>query len=180
MAKEWSFSFSFSINPSSEYSGLISFRMDWCDLLAVQGSVSLSPPNCVFVMQIAFHCFLDWIAETRGQEWVTQFSEACLGTLSINSHICFLITCLSCYNWPGMLSCVLSTSQGAAVLCLVAQSCPTPWTVAHQAPLSMVILQARILEWVAMPSSRGSSQPRDQTQISCLAGGFFTVWATRE
>ena len=39
-----------------------------------------------------------------------------------------------------------------------------PWTVAHQAPLSMGILQARILEWVAMPSSRGSSQPRDWTQ----------------
>ena len=31
-----------------------------------------------------------------------------------------------------------------------------------------------------MPSSRGSSQPRDQTQVSCIAGGFFTVWATRE
>ena len=37
----------------------------------------------------------------------------------------------------------------------------TPWTVAHQAPLSMGILQARILEWVAMPSSRGPSQPRN-------------------
>ena len=36
------------------------------------------------------------------------------------------------------------------------------------------ILQARILEWIAMPSSRGSSQPRDQTQVSHLAGGFFT------
>ena len=37
------------------------------------------------------------------------------------------------------------------------------------------ILQARILEWVAMPSSRGSSQPRDQTQVSCTAGRFFTI-----
>ena len=37
----------------------------------------------------------------------------------------------------------------------------TLWTVVRQAPLSMGILQARILEWVAMPSSRGSSQPRD-------------------
>ena len=37
----------------------------------------------------------------------------------------------------------------------------TPWTVARQAPLSRGIVQARILEWVAMPSSRGSSQPRD-------------------
>ena len=44
----------------------------------------------------------------------------------------------------------------------------------------MRILQAKILEWVAMPSSRGSSQPRDQTQVSCIAGGFSTIWVTRE
>ena len=42
------------------------------------------------------------------------------------------------------------------------------------------ILQARILEWVVFPFSRGSSQPRDQTQVSHTAGGFFTLWATRE
>ena len=42
----------------------------------------------------------------------------------------------------------------------------TPWTVAHQSPLSMGIIQERILEWVVMLSSRGSSQPRDQTQVS--------------
>ena len=42
------------------------------------------------------------------------------------------------------------------------------------------ILQARILEWVALPFSRGSSQPRDQTQVSHIAGGFFTSWTTRE
>ena len=42
------------------------------------------------------------------------------------------------------------------------------------------ILQARILEWIAMLFSRGSSWPRDWTQISCTAGRFFTVWATRE
>ena len=40
------------------------------------------------------------------------------------------------------------------------------------------VLQARILEWVALPFSRGSSQPRDPTQVSCIAGGFFTSWAT--
>ena len=40
------------------------------------------------------------------------------------------------------------------------------------------ILQARILEWVAFPFSRGSSQPRDRTQVSRIAGGFFTSWAT--
>ena len=37
-----------------------------------------------------------------------------------------------------------------------------------------------ILELVARPSSRASSQPRDQTQVSCIAVGFFTSWATRE
>ena len=42
------------------------------------------------------------------------------------------------------------------------------------------ILQARILEWVAMPSSKGSSQPKGQTQVSLIAGGFFTIWATKE
>ena len=68
--------------------------------------------------------------------------------------------------------CVLSHS--------VISDSATPWTVAHQAPLSMGILQARILEWFALPSSRGSSQPRDWIQVSSIAGRFFTVWATRE
>ena len=42
------------------------------------------------------------------------------------------------------------------------------------------ILQDRILEWEAFPFSRGSSQPRDRTQVSHIAGGCFTSWATRE
>ena len=42
------------------------------------------------------------------------------------------------------------------------------------------IHQARILEWVAMPFSRGSSQPRNRTQVSLTTGRFFTIWATRE
>ena len=42
------------------------------------------------------------------------------------------------------------------------------------------ILQATVLEWVAFPFSRGSSQPRNRTQVSCIAGEFFTSWATRK
>ena len=42
------------------------------------------------------------------------------------------------------------------------------------------IFQARILEWVAIPFSRGSSQPMDRIQVSLIAGRFFTIWATRE
>ena len=60
----------------------------------------------------------------------------------------------------------------------VAESCPTlcdpmDYTV-HG------ILQARILEWVVVPFSGGSSQLRNQTQVSCIACVFFTSWATRE
>ena len=74
--------------------------------------------------------------------------------------------------------------ETCCAVCLVAQSYPTLGDLVDcspcQAPLSMGILQARILEWVVMPSSRGSSQPRARTGVSCIAGGFFTSWATRE
>ena len=65
----------------------------------------------------------------------------------------------------------------------VTQSCPTLCNpVDCSPPGSSVpgILQARILEWVAISFSRGSSQPRDQTQVSCIAGRHFNLWATRE
>ena len=59
-----------------------------------------------------------------------------------------------------------------------AQSCLTLCDPMHYTVHG--ILQARILEWVAFPISRGSSQTRDRTQISCIAGRFFTSWAIRE
>ena len=66
---------------------------------------------------------------------------------------------------------------------LVAKSCPTlvtPRTAAHQAPLSMGIFQARILEWVAISYFRGSSQHRDWTCISCIGRRILYHWATWE
>ena len=60
----------------------------------------------------------------------------------------------------------------------VAQLCPTLCD-----PMGSTvrgILQARLLEWVAVPFSRGSSQPKGGTQISHIVGGFFTSWATGE
>ena len=67
-----------------------------------------------------------------------------------------------------------------SMLVLSCSVCATLWTVACQAPLSVGILQARVLEWLAIPSFRRSSQPRNRTHISCIAGGFFTFRATRE
>ena len=69
-------------------------------------------------------------------------------------------------------------------LCVsVAQSCPTLCNpIDYSLPGSFVhgILQAVILEWVAVPFSRGSSQPRDWTQVSRIAGEFFSSWTTWE
>ena len=68
-------------------------------------------------------------------------------------------------------------------MCLVTQSCLTLCDPRDcNPPGSSVcgILQARILEWIAVPSSRGCAQPRDRTQVSRFAGGFFTVWAATE
>ena len=65
----------------------------------------------------------------------------------------------------------------------VAQLCLTLWDPTDCSPPGSSvhgILQARILEWVAIPFSRGSSQPRDRTQVSLIAGGFFTIWVIRE
>ena len=42
------------------------------------------------------------------------------------------------------------------------------------------ILQAGLLEWIAFLCARGSSWPRNRTRVSCIAGGFFTIWANRK
>ena len=66
---------------------------------------------------------------------------------------------------------------------LVTRSCPTLYDpMEYSWPASCVheILQAGILEWDAIPFSRGSSEPRDRTQVSSVARRFFTIWAIRE
>ena len=64
----------------------------------------------------------------------------------------------------------------------VSQSCLTlwtPWTVAHQAPLSMDFSRQVYWKWVAISFFSGSSWPGDQTLVPCIAGRFFTIWATK-
>ena len=84
---------------------------------------------------------------------------------------------------PFLIKCkIKDTKKSHSVLALVSQSrltlcdpifCSLPGSSVYG------ILQARILEWVAIPFSRGSSQPRGWIQVSCIAGRFFTVCATR-
>ena len=56
----------------------------------------------------------------------------------------------------------------------------TPRTVARQAPLSMGFSRQECWSGLTISSSRGSSQPRDWSWVSCIAGGFFTIWATKQ
>ena len=72
-------------------------------------------------------------------------------------------------------------SPFCVVLYLVTQLCPTLWEPMDCSPATASvhgIFQARTLGWVAMPSCRESSQPRDQTQVSSIAGRLFTVWSS--
>ena len=73
-----------------------------------------------------------------------------------------------------------SANSKKSVSCSVVSNCLR--LMEHSLPGSSVhgILQARTLEWVAIPLSRGSPWLRDQTQVFCIAGRFSTVWATRE
>ena len=96
------------------------------------------------------------------------------------------------WTWASYVSCM-----GRPILChwtsweigptamkvLFTQSCPTlcdPMDCSPPDSSVYGILQAGILKWITIPFSKGSSLPRDQTQASCTAGRFFTIWATRE
>ena len=113
--------------------------------------------------------------------------------INLQTEILFIWTHLE-PNWP---ICLLVYSHITTVQIGVINQCVPPcilhptWSESESHsvlsdffnPMDCIvhgILQARMLEWVAFPFSRGSSQPRDWTQVSHIAGGFFTNWATRE
>ena len=85
----------------------------------------------------------------------------------------FFCNCLSSpFPSPSELDIKWSEVQWKSLICV--RFCDPMDCIAHG------ILQARILDWVDFPFSRGSSQPRDWNQVSHIAGGFFTSWATKE
>ena len=96
--------------------------------------------------------------------------KACLWNVSDMCEHSY--ACLSVHQWATTMLYVL-VSQSCPTLCNP-MDCSPPGSSVHD------ILQSRILEWVTIPVSRRSSQPRDRTWVSCIAGRFFTTWATRE
>ena len=133
--------------------------------------MACSPPGSsvhgIFLTRI-----LEWVAisfsrgSSRPRDW-THFHISCIGKRIL-------------YPWATL-----------SMLCLVAQLCPTLCDPMDCSPPGSSIRgdslghlshkrSPRILEWVTYPFSRGSSWPRNQTRVSCIAGGFFTSWDTRE
>ena len=129
------------------------------------GPMDCRPPGSS-VRGISQARILEWVAISffRGSSWSRNRTHisyvSCIGKVD-SLQQCHLGSPIN------TVCCVLNHVQLSA----------TPWTVAHQAHLSIGILQAGILGWVAKPSSRGSFWPRDRTQGFHLADRFFTIWA---
>ena len=90
---------------------------------------------------------------------------------------------LSCNSLEGTEHHRVLDPEMILMWCEVAQSCPTVCDpMNYSLPHSSVhgIFQARVLEWVSISFSRGSSWPRDQIWVSCIVGRRFTIWAIRE
>ena len=104
------------------------------------------------------------------QRWIACCGRYCCPVNKSHLTSCSLMDCSALAS----LSFTISERLPEWVACSCPTLCdPMDYTV-HG------ILQARILEWIAVGFSRGSSQPRNQTQVSCIAGRFFTSWATRK
>ena len=117
---------------------------------------------------------------TKSRTWLSNWVICTNNTLFMHLYDLLSSSSFIIPHWTSFLTselesvCVFSRS-------VVSDSLQSPQTATHQAPLSTVISQARILEWVAISSSRGSSRPREaQIEPSLLHCRFFTILATRE
>ena len=167
-------------------------------LLSMWGSpLSFHSPFVCFLLNcasVSFCCLqtkkpdvfplLFWLKQFKRVYWASTMCQAPpldIGDYIVKKKKGFVvhITCVTviqlCHNSGVKELCLCA--------CLVARSCPTLWDpVDCSPPGSSVhgILQTRILEWVTIPVSRGSSWLRNQTWVPCTAGRSFTILATRE
>ena len=123
-------------------------------------------------------------SSTREEHWL-QLMNLCPTHIHPKSPVYFKVHAWFCtfYRSGQMLRTGICHYhiRGFRSVVLAAQSCPALCDLMDWGPSGSSvhgILQARILEWVAMPFSRGSSRPSNWTQVSWIAGGFLTIWAT--
>ena len=156
--KYWSFSF--NISPSNEHPGLISFRMDWLDLLAFQGTLK---------------SLLQYHSSKASILWHSAFFTVQLSHPYMTTQSCPALCNpmdYSPWNFPGQ-------NTGVDSLSLLQGIFPTQGSNPGLQHCRQILYQLsykrspRILEWVAHPFSRGSSWPRNQTRVSSTSGAFF-------
>ena len=135
---------------------------------------SFKPPCCLLIPSLVLP--VQRIMEQFSSVWLyqtsllTQMAFSVPAYLSKGDYISYVHPSYNYLSWK-------------KVKLLVTQLCPRLCNpMDYSLPGSSVhgILQARILEWIAISFSGGSSWPRDRTQVSCIAGRFFAVWAIRE
>ena len=137
---------------------------------------------------VVSHCGFNFNFSDDKWYWASTFSEyiaiwiSSLWNNGLNFCL-YLYFCLTYYCWIVGFWIWLLCKIYVKVKVLAALSCLTlcdPMNCCSPGSSVHGILQPRILEWVAFPFSRGYSQPRDRTQVSYVASGFFTSWTTRE
>ena len=169
--KYWSFSL--SISPSNEHPGLVSFRMDWLDLLAVQGThksllqhhsskASILRCSAFFTVQLS-HPYMTTGKTIALPRWTF-----------VGEVISLLFNMLS-----RLVIIFLPRSKSESEVAQLGPTLCDPMDCSLSGSLVHEIFQAKVLEWVAISFSTGSSWPRDRTQVSHISGRHFTVWATR-
>ena len=165
--KSWSFSF--SINPSKEIPGLISFRMDWLDVLAVQGTLKSLLQHYTSKASILRHSA--FFTVQLSHPYMTTGKTIALTRRTFVGKVMSLL-----FN---MLSRLVIVKKSESE---VAQSCLTlcdPWTVAHEAPPPSMGFSRREY-WCGLPfPSPESSRPRDRAQVSHIAGRCFNLCTTK-
>ena len=129
----------------------------------------------IFLDQRSSSCALQWQADRQPLDHPWKWSESC----SVVSDSLWPNGPCSPWNSPGQNTEVHSLSLLQGIF-------PTQGLNPSLSHCRRILYQLshkggpRILKWVAYPFSRGSSQPRNRTRVSCIAGGFFTNWAIRE
>ena len=116
-------------------------------------------------------CFLLWGQDVHFHWNLGEVCSKMIVVVCVYVVVLWIVSLFSLYL-SLTSSCLLNESES----CSIMSNSMRP----HGLYIIHGILQARILEWVAFPFARGSSPPRDRTQVSCIAGRFFTSWATRE
>ena len=133
--------------------------------------VCWEPTNLIYSVIYLDHCsILNWpLFLIHHELGLQKVGLHCFSSYLVKGYLPLPGTVTLDIHWTSLLS----VTQSCLTLCDSMDNSP-PGSSVHG------ILQARILEWVAIPSCRGPSWPKGWTQFSCTAGRFFSIWATRE